>query len=143
MGDSPVGKTVSIKVLRGGKKISLSVKLGRLEDNMAKKRPSRQQKKELEFAGMVISDLDVELASRFNIDKEVVGVIILDVKVGSLAAEKGLRKGDVIIQVDQVKVENTSQISKLNNKAKSEGRSSILMLILRDGLRRFVGLSVQ
>ena len=57
--------------------------------------------------------------------------------------EKGLRKGDVIIQVDQVKVENTSQISKLNNKAKSEGRSSILMLILREGLRRFVGLSVQ
>ncbi len=143
VGDSPVGKTVSIKVLRGGKKLSLSVKLGRLEDNMARNRPSRQQKKELEFAGMVISDLDKDLASKFNIDKEVDGVIIIDVKVGSLAAEKGLRKGDVIIQVDQVKVENISQISKLNKKAKSEGRSSILMLILREGLRRFVGLSVQ
>ena len=79
----------------------------------------------------------------FNIDKKIKGVVIIDVKVGSLAADKGLRKGDVIIQVDQVKVENTSQISKLNNKAKSEGRSSILMLILREGFRRFVGLSVQ
>ena len=143
VGDSPVGKTVSIKVLRGGKKLSLSVKLGRLEDNIVNKRPSRQQKKELEFAGMVISDLDNELASKFNLDKEVGGVIIIDVKAGSLAAEKGLRKGDVIIQVDQVKVENISQISKLNDKAKSEGRSSILMLILREGLRRFVGMSVQ
>ena len=143
VGDSPVGKTVSIKVLRSGKKLTLSVKLGRLEDNIVKKRPSRQQKKELEFAGMVISDLDNELASKFNLDKEVGGVIIIDVKAGSLAAEKGLRKGDVIIQVDQVKVENISQISKLNNKAKSEGRSSILMLIFREGLRRFVGLSVQ
>ncbi|OUX41840.1 serine protease [bacterium TMED277] len=144
VGDSPVGKTVSIKVLRGGKKISLSVKLGRLEDNMAKNIPSsRKQKNELEFAGMVISNLDVELASKFKIDKEVDGVIIIDVKAGSLAADKGLRKGDVIIQVDQVKLENISQISKLNDKAKSEGRSSILLLILREGLRRFVGISVQ
>ena len=102
VGDSPVGKTVSIKVLRGGKKVSLSVKLGRLEDNMAKNRSPRQEKKELEFAGMVISDLDIELASKFNIDKEVDGVIIIDVKADSLAADKGLRKGDIIIQVDQV-----------------------------------------
>ncbi len=143
VGDSPVGKTVSIKVLRGGKKISLSVKLGRLEDNIAKVKPSSQQKKELEFAGMLIVDLDEQLASKFNIDKKVDGVVIMDVKIGSVAADKGLRKGDVIVQVDQVKVENISQISKLNSKAKSEGRSSILMLILREGLRRFVGLPVQ
>ena len=143
VGDSPVGKKVSVKVLRDGKEILLNVKLGRLEDNLANQRPSRKQKKELEFAGMLISDLDSELANKFNIDKKVEGVVILNVKAGSIAAQKGLRKGDVIIQVNQVKVQNINQVSKLNKKAKNEGRTSILMLILREGLRRFVGLPVQ
>ena len=48
-----------------------------------------------------------------------------------------------VIQVNQVKVQNINQVSKLNKKAKNEGRTSILMLILREGLRRFVGLPVQ
>ena len=51
VGDSPVGKQVSVKVLRDGKKVSLSVKLGRLEDNIATGQPSRQRTKKIEFAG--------------------------------------------------------------------------------------------
>ena len=67
VGDSPVGKQVSVKVLRDGKKVSLSVKLGRLEDNIASSQPSRQRTKKVEFAGMTLSNLDREVAEQFGL----------------------------------------------------------------------------
>jgi serine protease Do len=144
VGDSPVGKMVSVKILRDGKEIFLKVTLGRLEDNvLSKKAPPKKVKREFDFAGMLISDLDDELRKKFNIDKKVEGVVIIAIKPDSTAAQKGLRKGDVIIQVNQVQVKNINQVSKINEKAKNEGKASVLMLILREGLRRFVGLPVQ
>ena len=143
VGDSPVGKQVSVKVLRDGKKVSLSVKLGRLEDNIASSQPSRQRTKKVEFAGMTLSNLEREVAEQFGIDQNIKGVVIVDVKAGSVAEEKGLKKGDVIIQVNRKKISSTDELYKLNEEAKKANKTSILMLILRNGMRRFIGLPTQ
>jgi serine protease Do len=143
VGDSPVGKQVSVKVLRDGKKVSLSVKLGRLEDNIASSQPSRQRTKKVEFAGMTLSNLEREVAEQFGFDKNIKGVVILNVKAGSVGEEKGLKKGDVIIQINRIKISSTDELYKLNEEAKKANKSSILMLILRNGMRRFIGLPTQ
>ena len=143
VGDSPVGKQVSVKVLRDGKNVSLSVKLGRLEDNIASSQPVRQRTKKIEFAGMTLSNLDREVSEQFGIDKNIKGVVIVDVKVGSVAEDKGLKKGDVIIQVNRTKISSTDELYKLNEEAKKVNKTSILMLILRNGMRRFIGLPTQ
>ena len=143
VGDSPVGKQVSVKVLRDGKKVSLSVKLGRLEDNIASSQPSRQRTKKVEFAGMTLSNLGREVAEQFGIDQNIKGVVIVDVKAGSVGEEKGLKKGDVIIQINRIKISSTDELYKLNEEAKKANKTSILMLILRNGMRRFIGLPTQ
>ena len=143
VGDSPVGKQVSVKVLRDGKKVSLSVKLGRLEDNIASSQPSRQKTKKVEFAGMTLSNLGREVAEQFGIDQNIKGVVIVDVKAGSVGEEKGLKKGDVIIQINRIKISSTEELYKLNEEAKKANKTSILMLILRNGMRRFIGLPTQ
>ena len=143
VGDSPVGKQVSVKVLRDGKKVSLSVKLGRLEDNIASSQPSRQRTKKVEFAGMTLSNLEREVAEQFGIDQNTKGVVIVDVKAGSVGEEKGLKKGDVIIQINRIKISSTDELYKLNEEAKKANKTSILMLILRNGMRRFIGLPTQ
>ena len=143
VGDSPVGKQVSVKVLRDGKKVSLSVKLGRLEDNIASSQPSRQRTKKVEFAGMTLSNLEREVAEQFGIDQNIKGVVIVDVKAGSVGEEKGLKKGDVIIQINRIKISSTDELYKLNEEAKKANKTSILMLILRNGMRRFIGLPTQ
>ncbi len=96
-----------MKVLRDGKKVSLSVKLGRLEDNIASSQPSRQRTKKVEFAGMTLSNLEREVAEQFGIDQNIKGVVIVDVKAGSVGEEKGLKKGDVIIQINRIKISST------------------------------------
>ena len=143
VGDSSVGKKVLVKVLRDGKEVSLSVKLGRLEDNIASSQPVRKSTKKVEFAGMTLSNVDREVAEEFGIDENIKGVVIVDVKEGSVAEEKGLKKGDVIIQVNRVKISSTDELKKLNEEAKSAKKTSVLMLILRNGMRRFIGLPTQ
>ena len=143
VGDSSVGKQVLVKVLRDGKKVSLSVKLGRLEDNIASSQPVRQRTKKVEFAGMTLSNLGRDVAEQFGIDQSVNGVVIVDVKAGSVAEEKGLKKGDVIIQVNRKKISSTDELYKFNEEAKKANKTSILMLILRNGMRRFIGLPTQ
>ena len=143
VGDSSVGKKVLVKVLRDGEEVSLSVKLGRLENNIASSQPKRQRTKKVEFAGMTLSDVGKELAEQFGIDQNIKGVVIVDVKGGSVAEEKGLKKGDVIIQVNRIKISSTDELYKLNEEAKKANKPSILMLILRNGMRRFIGLPTQ
>ena len=132
-----------MKVLRDGKKVSLSVKLGRLEDNIASSQPVRQRTKKVEFAGMTLSNLGREVAEQFGIDQNIKGVVIVDVEAGSVGEEKGLKKGDVIIQINRIKISSTDELYKLNEEAKKANKTSILMLILRNGMRRFIGLPTQ
>ena len=143
VGDSSVGKKVLVKVLRDGKEVSLSVKLGRLEDNMASRQPARKSSKKVEFAGMTLSNVNKEVAEEFGVDVNIKGVVIVDIKPGSVAEEKGLKKGDVIIQVNRVKISSTDELKKLNEDAKRAKKTSVLMLILRNGMRRFIGLPTQ
>ena len=143
VGDSSVGKKVLVKVLRDGKEVALSVKLGRLEDNVASSQPVRKSSKKVEFAGMTLSNVNREVAEKLDIDANIKGVVIVDVKAGSVAEEKGLKKGDVIIQVNRVKISSTDELKKLNEEAKRAKKTSVLMLILRNGMRRFIGLPTQ
>ena len=143
VGDSSVGKKVLVKVLRDGKEVSLSVKLGRLEDNIASSQPERQRTKKVEFAGMTLSNVDREVADELGIDQNIKGVVIVNVKPGSVAEDKGLKKGDVIIQVNRIKISSTDELYKLNEEAKKAKKTSVLMLILRNGMRRFIGLPTQ
>ena len=143
VGDSSVGKKVLVKVLRDGKEVALSVKLGRLEDNVASSQPVRKSSKKVEFAGMTLSNVNREVAEKLDIDANIKGVVIVDVKAGSVAEEKGLKKGDVIIQVNRVKISSTDELEKLNEEAKRAKKTSLLMLILRNGMRRFIGLPTQ
>ena len=143
VGDSSVGKKVLVKVLRDGKEVSLSVKLGRLEDNIASSQLERQKTKKVEFAGMTLSNVDREVANEFGIDQNIKGVVIVNVKPGSVAEDKGLKKGDVIIQVNRIKISSTDELYKLNEEAKKAKKTSVLMLILRNGMRRFIGLPTQ
>ena len=89
-------------------------------------------------------DISINLGIDSNkTDQNIKGVVIVDVKAGSVGAEKGLKKGDVIIQINRIKISSTDELYKLNEEAKKANKTSILMLILRNGMRRFIGLPTQ
>jgi hypothetical protein len=59
---------------------------------------------------------------------------------GSLAERSGLRRGDVILAATNEPVESLSQFNEKIEKAKSEQRTRVLLLIRRGGSNLYVVL---
>ncbi len=60
----------------------------------------------------------------------------------SPAAEKGLKPGDVIVEVAQQEVKTPNQVTAKIDEARKSGRKSILLLVDRAGDLRFVALRI-
>ena len=84
---------------------------------------------------MALRDLTPEVAKRLGYEDEK-GVIIADVKQGSLAERVGLKQGDLIIRVNQQRVSNIADLRKVMEKAQHR-----LLLLVRSGnAARFIAI---
>ena len=94
--------------------------------------------------GLVLAPLNDELREKHGIGKDVKGVIVLEVDPASPSAEKGVKVGDVIVEVAQEAVSSPDDIAKSVDKVKKAGRKAVL-LRLEDGKGdlRFVAVPVQ
>ncbi len=143
-----IGKDVQVEVLRKGKKVILPVNLGRLKDGekLAKgkspdKKDSSEAPKTTKVLGMTLSILTDAMREKLKYSEKVTGVIIVDVDVDGAAYEKGVRKGQVIVEVNQEQVLKPADVVSKINASKKAGRKSVLLLLSdKEGERRFVAV---
>ena len=96
------GKNIELEIWRANKIINLKVKLGELESFEKKSKAKLETKNipnRIENLGIQLTQITPNLRSRFNISKDIKGVLILGVEENSLAADKGLQSGDVILAI--------------------------------------------
>ncbi len=148
--ETEVGKTVDVVVWRDGRRRTVRVTLGELEKfdqaNLSTETPGDDEKpveRAIDELGLSLSTITRTMAEKYSLDSGQEGVVITEVKDDSGAAEKGLRKGDVIVEVNQEKVSTPDAVAaKIDDAAKS-GRRSVLLLINREGDLRFVALRIE
>ncbi|WP_372624110.1 Do family serine endopeptidase [Falsiroseomonas sp.] len=68
------------------------------------------------------------------------GVAITRVEPGSVAAERGLRAGDVVLRAGDREAKAPNDVVEAVGAARSAGRPSIAFQVERDGARRFVAI---
>jgi serine protease Do len=150
--DTPVGKDVEVVVIRKGKEEKKTVKLGRLEDGekavqaAARSAPVPEDKSAVKKAlGLELSDMSDGLRQRYKIKDAIKGVVITAVDQGSVAAEKRLIPGEVILEIAQEQVVNAADLQKRIEQLKKEGRKTALVQVFSpaDNDTRFVALSLQ
>jgi serine protease Do len=149
--DTPVGKDVDVVIVRKGKEENRTVKLGRLEDGekqaaLTPKKDAAPEEKTVvqKTLGLNLSNMTDDLRSKFKIKDTVKGVVITGVDAQSPAADKRLNAGDVIVEVSQEQVGNTTDLQKRVDQLKKEGRKSALLLVANaQGELRFVALALQ
>ena len=96
------GKNIELEIWRANRIINLKVKLGELETFEKKSKAKTETKNipnRIENLGIQLTKITPNLRSRFNISKDIKGVLILGVEENSLAAEKGLQSGDIILAI--------------------------------------------
>ena len=148
VGNTAVGKTVRVVVLRGGKTETLKVTLGRREEAegavpAAAPGPDTTEPETSELLGMTLSPLTNELREQLGAGSDMVGLAVTDVDADSEAYEKGLRAGDIITEAGQQKVDSLATLETRISEAREAGRKSLLLLVRRAGDPRFVALSLE
>lgn len=146
--ETAVGKAVKVELWRKSKMMELDVTLGELEENepqaanTQRQRPQQQGTAPIEALGMQLTALTAELREKFQVPENSKGVLITRVDDGSTAAERGLRAGDVIVEVAQQEVTQPAQVLDKVQEARKGNRRSVLIMVERAGEQRFVGLPV-
>jgi serine protease Do len=140
--ETPIGKQVPVVVWRDGRERTLTATVGELPEDVqqAAATPGAQDRggraAEVPGLGMRVSSLTPELRERFQLREDQKGVVIVEVAANSPAAERGIRAGDLIVEVSQEAVATPAEVLERVERARAANRRNVLMLIEgQQGLR--------
>jgi serine protease Do len=128
---TPVGKSVDVELLRKGQKKSVTVVVGRLneDDAAAADSSSEPSPGERRLIGLKLAPLTDELRQKFGLPERVQGVVITEVEPQSPAYERNLQPGDVIIEVADQAVSSVEDIIGRIDSVRKTGRRQILLRV--------------
>jgi serine protease Do len=138
VGVSPVGEDVNVGILRKGKTKTLHVILGKLPDKdeeIAGMTPHSTDNSRLKIT---VTDLTDDQRSQLDISKG--GVIVKEVHAGA-GRKAGIRRGDVILMLNNVKVKDAKHFKQLAEGLPEE--KSVPLLVQRRGGPVFLALKVE
>jgi serine protease Do len=137
-----IGKTVKIKVIRKHKTRTLKAKIVEQPKNI-EKGPQDESTggggEGTALEGVEIRSLTPQIANQLGIPPTTAGVVVSRVDVGSQAEEAGLRAGDVILEINQVRITSVSEFRHQANRLGKHG--SAVLLINRRGSQLFLSIS--
>ncbi|OLP48948.1 serine protease [Allorhizobium taibaishanense] len=153
--ESPINQDLDVVVFRDGNRQTFKVKLAQLpEDKTADAKDKETEQADPKAGGededeadagtvlgMSVVALDDETRAAHSIAKSVEGLLITDVQQGSAADQKGLKVGEVVVEVAQEFVATPDALAEKVAKLKSDGRRAIhLMVANPQGDLRFVAV---
>ena len=141
--ETQVGRTVDVDILRRGERETVDVEIALLEEERFERASFEagvDDDSSASMLGMVLEPLTADARRRFDIGPDVDGALVAEVDGASSAAERGVRPGDVIIEVAQQKVSSPAEASEEIESARDNGRRSVLLMLSRDGELRFVAV---
>jgi serine protease Do len=122
------GKDIPFSIIRDGKQVTVSVKIGAMPGEMPKMagNPATSSKADLSGLGIEVAPAD-----------DGAGVKVIEVKADSQAAERGIKVGDVILEIAGKEVNSAIDVQ---TALKSEANKRVLMLLKSGEDQRFVAL---
>jgi len=131
-----VNKAARLKVLRDKREVMLSVTVGELKEEEVV--ASAAEKGDL---GLTVQRVTPQVAESLGLEKAE-GLVVTGVEPGSAGDEAGLRRGDVILEVDRKPVKTVAEYRKVVGEASKRGKG-ILFLVRRGESTLFLALKPQ
>ena len=141
--ETPIDRQVPVDIWRNGKPQTVQVVVAEMPDDEKPAalpdmphKPPPNTIVDLGSLGMKVAPMSEELRQRFKLDDKQKGIVITDLTSDGLAAGRGLKLGDVIVEVQQQSVAMPADIQKRFADARTQGKKSVLLLVQgKDGMR--------
>jgi len=124
-------KTVTLALIRNGSPMAIEVTLATMP---ADKSASNDTGSAEEKGASALAKLGLTLKSGDE------GVTVADVDPDSAAADKGIKQGDVILEVGGKAVSRPAEVANAIDTARSDGKKNVLMRVKSDTGEHFVAL---
>ncbi len=137
VGSSKVGIKLPVVVIRNGKETTLYVNLGELPDDasvaQSTTHPGKKATNRLGFSAIDLTDKQKQ-------ELELDGGVLVNHMITGPATQAGVRKGDIILAIDNKPVQNATQFAK-TVKGLPAGKS-VALLVQRNGSPTFLAIKV-
>ncbi len=140
----PAESEAAIAVWRDGRKRQLTVVTGRQPTQQMASSGGRQGPDGSYHSAVLkarLAALTPQRRAEFGLDGNLEGVLLLDIEKGSVF-EQGLRRGDVIVKVDDTTVTRPQEVERRIEAARTDSRKAVLVLVNRGGQPLFLGLKL-
>jgi Do/DeqQ family serine protease len=119
----PLGGTAQIGLLRQGKQTVVPIALSSLPDT-----PSDEVaiKARSPFLGATVANLSPALADQLQLDPQAAGVVITTVADGSPAQSIGFQKGDIVVSVNDQKIDSPADLERVAGAGGRQWRVTIM-----------------
>lgn len=133
------GSKEKLTIVRNGKSQNIVVEIAKLSDEkLMAQGPSSSPTQTADEIGVTVQTITPALAQQFEV-KAGEGVVVTEVKGGSIAAMAGVRVGTVILQVDRKAVNSASEFKQAV--AKGITKKRVLLLVSDGNMSRYVVLT--
>jgi serine protease Do len=119
---TPVGKAVQIKIWKNGKIVTKEVKTGEMDEKTVETARASDNK----HFGITVQKITPEAARGLGL-KNTSGVVVTEVEAGSPAADAGIRRGDVIREINRTSVKDVQTFLRTIEQGK-DGNSTLLLI---------------
>jgi serine protease Do len=137
------GSSIMLNVIRNSRRKQVQVVIGEQPADFSRRAKIKMQMQRgslLEKLGMQLQELTPELAAQFGY-RNGQGVIVAEVEQGSPADNVGIEPGQLIEEVNQVRVHNLSELKNALSKGKSS--EQVLLRIRTGEFSKYVALKYQ
>ncbi len=131
------GTKIKLLILRDGDKKTIKVEVGALEDGGTS--ASVGATNQLPKLGMTLQKLTPELAEQLGYENAQ-GVVVTAVEADSLAAQAGIRRGDLIEEVNRTQVTSPDQVKQLIT---DSSKKTVLLLVRQGEASRYLALKLE
>ena len=141
VGASRVEEDAGLRVLRNGKEITLSVRVGRLaeDEELPEAVPAKTEPDQIEQLGLAVIDIEPQVRKELGLE-EPGGALVGQVSPGA-AQDAGIRRGDIVLMFDGVDVKNAAHLRELIDG--SEDKRTVAVLVKRGDSPLFMALRLK
>jgi len=146
------GKTVKVELLRKGQPMSVDIVVGRLEENDGSKKPGKTDQGKSDkgdggsklILGMTVEEISESHRKQYKLGAKVRGLVVQKIEKGSVAEQKDIKVGQVIVEAGQKPIFKISDFTAAIERTKAQDRKAILLRV-EDGAGnlRFIALPLK